>query len=657
MAYAVAGRKVQRVGIVGSGRVGPDIALFFARSLHRHGVPVIVHDPDGAALEEGRIRVQRKLREGGDSGVFKAAEAEAIARSVTFTLDRSLLVGCSLVVEAVTEDLETKKALFADLEHLVPPHAVLASNSSHLEPEAIFARLRRPERALVHHFFYPAERNPLVEIVPGPRTEVARWCADFYESLGRVPILARGRWGYAINPVFEGTLLAAMRLEEQGLSPAVIDAISCRALRTSHGPFASLDLAGANEVCRIGLEGAGERIMPWFRVPDNLLQRLASGARWRGPDRGATVSYSNAMFEDAARSLLGAYFGLACEVVESGVASRSDLELGIELGLGISPPFALMNELGPRKVRELVEGFARAQPGFRVPASFGPWTVPSLVREDRHEIAVLKLRRPRLLNALSPATFAEIGDHLETVAKDPAIRGVVITGFGVKAFSSGAELDALAASRGPEETFEIIRACQRVTRRIETLGKPVIAALNGLSLGAGSELAYACTARIARKGLPVAFGQPEVKLGLVPGAGGTQRLPRLIGFDAAWKLIRSGGSLSGAEALEKGLLSEEVEDGLVERAVQLARTMPPAPPLAPAVPPPVPSEVDLARLSRRIDEILRRAMLQGAPLGMDAALEVEARAFQEAWVTRDRQIGIEHHLRSRSSQGAPFIHQ
>src|SRR5207237_964924 len=130
----------------------------------------------------------------------------------------------------------------------------------------------------------------------------------------------------------------------------------------------------------------------------------------------------------------------------------------------------------------------------------------------------------------------------------------------------------------PEEAKALSLESNQILRRIETLGKPVIAAMNGLSLGGGSELAYACTARVARKGVPLLFGQPEVRLGIIPGAGGSQRLPRLIDFATAWRILRTGGTLSGDEAQNLGLILEQVEDDVVGRAIEIARTIKPSAP-------------------------------------------------------------------------------
>ncbi|MBI3854321.1 MAG: enoyl-CoA hydratase/isomerase family protein [Planctomycetes bacterium] len=655
MGFTLAGRTTSRVAVVGSGNIGPDVALYFARVLNRHGVTILVHDIDQEALDAGRERITQKLRRGGDSGIFRPLEVDSIQRGMTFSLDPSLLTGCDFVVEAVTEDLAVKQGVFERMERIVPPQAILASTSSHLEPDRIFERLKRPERAVVHHFFFPAERNPLIEIVAGSKSTMTDWCCRFYEAMGKVPIRVKNRYGYAVNPIFEGLFLAAMLIEEKGLSPAIIDAIACRAFGSTAGPFTVVNLAGGNLITRESLAVYHERIMPWFHSPRSLEEKAASGAPWRTADKGETVSYSNLMYEEVSWMLLGAYFGLACEALESGIVDIADLEIGIELGLALKPPFAMMNELGPRRVRSVIEAYAKSHPGFKIPRDFGPWTITAVIRENRDDVAVLTIRRPKTMNALSREVFRELDVHLAAIRDDPKIRGVVLTGFGLKAFAAGADVAILASLASPEAARAASWECNRILRRIETLGKPVVAALNGLSLGAGSELAYACTARIARMGQPTLFGQPEVRLGLIPGAGATQRLPRLVDFSTAWRLLRTGGSLSGVEALQLGLISEQLDGDVVSRAVELARTLKPAPLPDPRVPPVLP-EVDLKGLSRKIDEILRRAILDGAKLPIDAALEVESRAFGEVYATRDHRIGLDNYLKTNLKQSAPFVH-
>jgi enoyl-CoA hydratase/3-hydroxyacyl-CoA dehydrogenase len=655
MGFTIAGRTVSRVAVVGSGNIGPDVALFFAKALTRHGVPVLLHDNSQEALDAGRKRIAAKLTRFHGSGGFRPVEAEAILKNIQFTIDPSFLVGCDFVVEAVSENLAIKQGVFERIERIIPSNAILASTTSHLEPERIFERVRHRDRTLVHHFFFPADRNRLIEVVADDACRAAEWCCRFYEALGKVPIRSKPRYGFAVNPVFEGIFLAAMLIEEKGHTPAVIDAIACRTFGATAGPYAVVNLAGGNLITRESMGVYHEKIMPWFRSPQALEDAAATGIPWRTADRGDTVSYSKGIYEEISRELLGAYFGLACETVESGIAELADLELGIELGLALKPPFAMMNELGPAAVRGLIEAYAKANPGFRVPKSVGPWTIPVVFREDRDDVAVLTIRRPKSLNALTREAFRQLDAHLTAIQDDPKIRGAVVTGFGVRAFVAGADIGFLVSIPSPEEARKTSSDCSRILRRIETLGKPVVCALNGQSLGAGSEIAYACTARVARKGISALFGQPEVRLGIIPGAGATQRLPRLIEFAAAWRLLRTGGTLSGAEALQLGLLSEEVDGDVVGRAVQLARTLPLSPPRQAQVPALLP-EVDLTGVSRKIDEILRRAILDGAKLPIDQALELESRCFGEVYATRDHRIGLDNYLRTALKMPAVFVH-
>jgi len=182
-------------------------------------------------------------------------------------------------------------------------------------------------------------------------------------------------------------------------------------------------------------------------------------------------------------------------------------------------------------------------------------TFQNLLYEKKGAIAYLILNRPKVLNALNQAVFAELKAAFEDVRDDAAVRGVILTGSGDKAFAAGADISEMSTSTGVQAE-ESTRHAQAVTELIENLGKPVIAAVNGFALGGGCELAMACTIRIAAE--TAKFGQPEVKLGIMPGAGGTQRLPRLIGKGRALQLILSGEIISAQEAYRIGLVNEVV---------------------------------------------------------------------------------------------------
>jgi enoyl-CoA hydratase len=170
-------------------------------------------------------------------------------------------------------------------------------------------------------------------------------------------------------------------------------------------------------------------------------------------------------------------------------------------------------------------------------------------------IAVLTVSRPEKLNALAGEVIEELAGALETIAADAAVRGFVVTGAGEKAFVAGADIAELAALT-PVEARQYAARGQRVFRRLETLGKPSVAAINGYALGGGLELAMACTVRFAADNAKM--GQPEVKLGLLPGYGGTQRLPRLVGRGRALELLLSGEPVDAAEAHRIGLVNAVV---------------------------------------------------------------------------------------------------
>jgi enoyl-CoA hydratase len=180
----------------------------------------------------------------------------------------------------------------------------------------------------------------------------------------------------------------------------------------------------------------------------------------------------------------------------------------------------------------------------------------NLLFEVSEKIARITFNRPNVLNALNRKTMDELGDCLKTVRADDEIRVLILTGAGEKAFIAGADINELS-QQTPVNGREFTLYGQEIIHRLETLGKPAIAAINGFALGGGCELALACTLRIASRNAKL--GQPEVKLGIIPGYGGSQRLPRLCGKGVAHELILTGEMISAEEALRVGLVNRVVE--------------------------------------------------------------------------------------------------
>jgi enoyl-CoA hydratase/3-hydroxyacyl-CoA dehydrogenase len=673
MAFKMFGRAIRKIGVIGSGNIGPDIALHFSQNLFSYGVPVVVVDIVQAALDAGSKKAESKMAKAAEKGIYKKEEADAIFKNMLFTTDYGQLADADFVIEAAFERMDVKHKIFEQCQEVCPRTAILASNSSHMVPEEIFQKMKKKGRCLVIHYFYPAERNMLVEIVQGKDTDptLVEYLMKLYEFIGKAPIKVKSRYGYAMDPIFEGLLEATALTVEKGLaSVKQADVIVQKALGIGTGPFTTHNLAGGNPITQHGLTESHTKIMPWYRSPKILDDQVKMGKPWDTAARGEVVEYSAETYEAVSSRVLGAYFGMVCEIVDSGIASIGDMELGLDLGLAMTPPFGLMNKMGVRKALELVEAYAKENPGFKVAkilvkqaASGKPWKIPVVFREDKKDVAIVKIRRPRVLNALNQEVFAQLRGIFTKIKKDSKIKGAVLTGFGTRAFVSGADIGMLASQKTPEEAEALCLKSMAVLDLIENLGKPVVCALNGLAFGGGNEMAMACTARIAKKGQKVFVAQPEPRLGIIPGNGGTQRFPRLVGIEKAWPILRTANPISSAQAKEIGLIQAEVEGDLLEKAMDWVKKIRSKKVRVPSIekkPIPVPlslPDVDIGHLSRKIDGLLQRAILEGAKMTLSKGLKLEAKIFGECLLTKDMRIGMENFMKHGAKVNANFVHE
>jgi enoyl-CoA hydratase/carnithine racemase/3-hydroxyacyl-CoA dehydrogenase len=674
MSFSHAGRTIHKVAVIGSGQIGPDIALYFTKVLSPFGVQTVVVDVSEAALAAGKQKLEKKVGKGVESGAFTAEQQTQMLGAVRFTNDYAQIQGADLVVEAATENKELKGKIFGQVEGLVSDTALLCSNSSHLEPEVIFANSKHKGRTAVVHYFFPAERNLMVEVVPGKDTApaTAQWLLSFYEAIGKVPILVKSRYGYALDPVFEGLFFACALLAERGVGTTKqIDVVCKKTFKMGIGSFTAMNLTGGNPITAVGLDNYTTKINSWYRTPQSLKDKVAQKAAWDVPARGEQVDVPDDLAKEIRDNLLGAYFGICGEIVDAGLVTIADFNMGLDIALDMKPAFTYMNELGTKKALELVQAYAAANPGFPVPkcllahgSTNQPFDVPVVLREDRDGIAVLTIRRPKVLNALDQSVFQELATRFAQCQADPKVLGIVLTGFGKKAFVSGADVNFLAKIDSVAMGEQTSRTSQVCVDAVQAVQKPTVAALNGLAFGGGIELAMACEARIAQKGLKVLAGQPEANLGIIPGAGGTVRLPRLIGIERAAEMLRTCRPISSEKALALGLIREEVDGDLVGRAVQLAKDLATgkAPrsrmaegPLAnvPASLPPV----EIGHLSKKVDEILCKAILGGAKLPLAEAIPFEAKCFGEVCGTEDMRIGVDNFLKNGPKSKAQFVHR
>jgi enoyl-CoA hydratase len=258
-----------------------------------------------------------------------------------------------------------------------------------------------------------------------------------------------------------------------------------------------------------------------------------------------------------------------------------------------------------------------------VPASF-----ENIIYEKKGPIAYITINRPKALNALTMATMQELRSALTDLKNDDNVRVALLTGAGDKSFVAGADIGELS-KLAPAPAKEYTLKGQSVLELMENLGKPIIACVNGFALGGGCELAMACTMRIASDNAK--FGQPEVKLGLIPGYGGTQRLPRLVGKGIAMQMVLTADMISAAEAHRIGLVNEVVpQNELIARGEAIAQKIAANAPLA----------------VRFAMEAVHRGLEMNLPEGM----YLEASLFGLCCATEDKTEGTRAFLQKRAPQ-------
>jgi enoyl-CoA hydratase/carnithine racemase len=281
------------------------------------------------------------------------------------------------------------------------------------------------------------------------------------------------------------------------------------------------------------------------------------------------------------------------------------------------------------------------------------------VVERDGDLAVLSIRRPEVRNALSERTMRELDEAFGELEADAAVRGILITSF--DGALAGADVGELAALRDAAACEASSSGGQRVLDRIAASRKPVVAAVDGPVMGGGAELSMACHARVV--GPQLALAQPEVNLGIIPGYGGTQRLPRLVGVERAAEMLRTGKVVGAEEACAWGWASGTPEADIVGAAKALLRRhlagevklapVDPAPVKLPERLPPV----DLGHRSLSIDAILVDVIREGLRLPLADGLRVESRGFGRCRATVDMDIGMRNFVQNGPRVPAVFLHE
>ena len=563
-------RALRRLGVVGAGNMGSGIA----QKMATEGYPVILVDLDKQQVARGLKRIEDTLAEGRDRRIFTAEQAEAIRGRIKGKTEPLALADCDLVVEAVFEDLEVKLDLFRRLDQVCDPKTILATNTSSFSVTELATATRRPGNVLGLHYFYHPAKNRLVEVVPGEATdELTRTSAwRLQEALGKTPIHSEDAPGFIVNRYFVPWLNEAVRLLEEGTADiATIEAAAKEAFRIGMGPFELMNVTGIP----IALHAAttlGRELGPFYAPSPRLAAQVAAQRPW---ELDGTPAAAPAVI---AERLLGAVFLVVGQLLDEGVCSLEDADIGARVGLRWAlGPFEMMNRRGLpaaiRWARAVAERWEIEMPESLTEQeeSGQPFRFQLVKSEIAAGVATLTLNRPDAMNALNPEIVAQLTQAFDDAAARDEVRAIVIAGAG-KAFVAGADIRFFVRQMRQQDLAPVrafTESGQSLFRRLAECPKPVLAKLDGLSLGGGSELALACHAIVATERGSLGF--PETGIGIYPGLGGTQRTARRIGVGLTKYLILTGEPISAADAAAIGLIDEivpatEIDAALARRA-------------------------------------------------------------------------------------------
>jgi len=568
------------VAVLGAGTMGHGIAEVAALAGYR----VVLYDVDTRFLDSGMEKVRRSLTKLAQKEVITSKKAEEAASGILCTTELGEAARCDLVIEAAPESLDLKKSLFARLDALTKG-SLLASNTSSIPITEIGEATSRPEDVVGIHFFNPPVIMPLVEVIRGSRTsdESVERAVGFCKTLGKqVVVCEKDVPGFIVNRIIGPMINEAAWVVSRGEATVPqVDSCCVYKVGLPMGLFELADYTGIDVI------NAASQTMK-TREPDSLPIALAPGEMVKAGKLGRKTgegfySYSKggatySMAEGGSLDpLLFFSVGInsAAWLLRNEVCSKEDLDASVKLGLGF--PEGILKLADAWGIDRVVDALRRKQ------ASGGEAYAPDPLllqmvelgdlgaasgrgfydyssKETKLEeirlrkappLAWITLNRPHRHNTITPKMMDELEIVAHDVARDGAVRVVLISGEGGKAFSAGADLTAFEFT-SPLKAFESARRMFEVFSLFEKMPKPVIAVIDGYAFGGGCELALACDFRLASESSQI--GLTETNLGIIPGAGGTQRLLRLVGLSMAKEMIYFGERLPAQDALKLGLL-------------------------------------------------------------------------------------------------------
>ena len=556
----------REIAIIGAGTIGPDIGYYMKSALP--GARLVVVDVIEKPLENAKKRIQGYIQKAIDKKKMSPDHAEEVGRNIVYTMDYGEIRNADLVIEAATENLPIKRKIVDQVENLVRQDTIITSNTSSIPAERIFSGANHPERTTITHFFAPAWRNPAVEVITweAVNQDIVDYLRWMFCMTGKVSLVSRSEICFILDRIFDNWCNEAALMLDVATAPQ-IDQISQEFVFA--GPFFVLNLARGNpiivETNTLQME-EGEHYRP-----ANILRSVEN---WVTIKPGATVEVDHGLAAHIRTRLLGVLFSQSFDIINKGIGTLEDLNLGCQIALGFRKgPFDVMRGLGEGEVRRIIDDFQKARPGM--PGMEGSYNryqnfARNVLIDEIDNVKIITIRRPQFMNALSDEVNNEILGVLTKYEADTSVKGFVITGYGDRAFSAGAEIGRFPEVLGDAEaSIQFCRDCSHLLRYLDRCDKPVVAAVNGLTLGGGFELAIRCHEIVAVKHAWFQF--PEVTLGILPGIGGLvvpyRRWPK--GSAVFHDMLRLAQRLTAEKARDLGIVSALAEDypSLIRAAV------------------------------------------------------------------------------------------
>jgi enoyl-CoA hydratase/3-hydroxyacyl-CoA dehydrogenase len=645
------------IAVIGAGTIGPDIGYYLKSALP--DCKLVLVDIAEEPLEQAEERINGYTRKAVAKKKMKPEKAEAVRENIVYTTRYEEIKNCRLVIEAATEDIPLKQKIFDRVENIVSNDTIITSNTSSIPADRLFLKMRHPQRTTVTHFFAPAWRSLPVEVIAwdGGSQETLDYLFWFFARTGKAPIITDNAICFILDRVFDNWCNESAYLLDQA-TVSQVDKVAEEFVFA--GPFFVLNMANGNPII----------------IETNTLQMeegahyqpapiLASVDRWLTHRPGSPIEVPEKVKSNVRDRLAGILFSQSFDIIDRGIGTKADLNFGCQVALGFRKgPLDLMRDMGEEEVGRIMQKFKADRPGFPTArqsfAAYQDFRRFILV-DDMNGTKIITIRRPQAMNALNDELTDEILSVLKEFADVPEVTGFVITGYGTTAFSAGADIGKFPEMLGnPESSAQYARDCAKVQMFMDQMQKPVVAAVNGMALGGGLEIAIRCHGIVATQNAMLQF--PEINLGILPGIGGCvvpyRKWPQGAGL--FHEMICFGRPLSAKDAIEVGMVSKITEDfpALIAAAIDEVNR------LQGKIPRPADGKVDIPdievpekpkagkqALSKEAVSIAAKTIQAGAATeSLADALEIGYRGFGEIACTDAAKEGISAFLERRKPE-------